>query len=183
MVDFKNNFDDSCFMSYEQAPATRILATHCAACRRPLLDAKSVEIGIGPDCRKRLGFDLEVAPEARTRANKLVYQIALEQEGKSTLEAAAELRGLGFDKLAARIIERLAKVVIEETNGELAVYAPFVETACGDWRGIPGRRWDGEAKCNRMPSNQRRALFGLLKKHYPGALATGPKGAFVVGEV
>lgn len=168
-------------MSYENAPATKMLATHCAACRRPLLDAKSVEIGLGPDCRKRLGFNIDVAPEARARANKLVYHIALNPSGVSTLEAAAELRALGFDKLAARIIERTATVVIEENNGELLVHAPYCETATGDWRTIPGRRWDGKVKCNRVPSNQRRALFTLLVKHYPGALASGPKGTFVVG--
>lgn len=52
-------------MSYEAAPATRMLATHCAACARPLVDAKSVETGMGPDCRKRHGFNLAVSEDAR----------------------------------------------------------------------------------------------------------------------
>jgi hypothetical protein len=43
-------------MSYENAPATKLLATHCACCARPLVDALSVELGIGPDCRKKHGF-------------------------------------------------------------------------------------------------------------------------------
>lgn len=41
---------------YEQAPATQMLATQCAACARPLLDAESVEAGMGPDCRRKHGF-------------------------------------------------------------------------------------------------------------------------------
>jgi hypothetical protein len=47
-------------MSYENAPATEMLATHCAICSRPLLDAVSVEIGIGPVCRQRHGYDESV---------------------------------------------------------------------------------------------------------------------------
>lgn len=43
-------------MSYVDAPATTMLATHCAACGRPLVDAGSVELGIGPDCRRRAGW-------------------------------------------------------------------------------------------------------------------------------
>jgi hypothetical protein len=43
-------------MSYESAPATKLLATHCACCSRPLVDAVSVETGIGPDCRKKHGY-------------------------------------------------------------------------------------------------------------------------------
>ena len=51
--------------SYETAPATRMLATQCAVCARPLLDAVSVETGIGPHCRAKYGFNVEVAPELR----------------------------------------------------------------------------------------------------------------------
>jgi gamma-glutamylaminecyclotransferase len=41
---------------YENAPATRLLATSCACCGRALLDAISVEAGIGPDCREKYGY-------------------------------------------------------------------------------------------------------------------------------
>lgn len=44
-------------MSYETAPATIMLATQCACCRRPLVDAVSIETGMGPVCRKRHGFN------------------------------------------------------------------------------------------------------------------------------
>lgn len=43
-------------MSYETAPATKMLATFCACCARPLVDAVSVETGVGPDCRKTHGY-------------------------------------------------------------------------------------------------------------------------------
>lgn len=57
--------------TYENAPATRILATHCACCGRALLDAVSVEAGIGPDCRAKYGygmFDVDPGPEGWTKA-------------------------------------------------------------------------------------------------------------------
>ncbi len=43
-------------MSYENAPATRMLATHCACCSRALVDSVSVETGVGPECRKIHGY-------------------------------------------------------------------------------------------------------------------------------
>ncbi len=50
-------------MTYENAPATKLIAVECACCGRPLLDAVSVETGMGPHCRKKHGFskpDVEV---------------------------------------------------------------------------------------------------------------------------
>lgn len=50
-------------MSYENAPQTKLLATDCAVCSRPLCDAKSVELGIGPECRKKYGFEMDCTEE------------------------------------------------------------------------------------------------------------------------
>lgn len=36
---------------YERAVATQIMATHCCFCGRPLVDAESVQRGIGPICK------------------------------------------------------------------------------------------------------------------------------------
>lgn len=54
--------------TYENAPATRMLATHCAVCSRPLVDAASVEAGMGPDCRDRHGYDDPVDVRMTERA-------------------------------------------------------------------------------------------------------------------
>lgn len=42
-------------MGYENSPALQLVATRCALCGRPLLDAESVECGMGPTCRARHG--------------------------------------------------------------------------------------------------------------------------------
>jgi hypothetical protein len=43
-------------MSYENAPATGLVATHCACCGRPLLDADSLKLGVGPVCAAKTGL-------------------------------------------------------------------------------------------------------------------------------
>ncbi len=43
-------------MSYENSPACKLIATTCCCCGHPLVDAVSVEAGIGPDCRKKWGY-------------------------------------------------------------------------------------------------------------------------------
>src|SRR5687767_11998091 len=55
-------------MTYENAPATRLLATRCACCHRALVDAESVERGVGPDCAKRYGYGLAQGPADLTLA-------------------------------------------------------------------------------------------------------------------
>jgi len=45
-----------------------MLATHCAVCSRPLVDAASVEAGMGPDCRDRHGYDDPVDVRMTERA-------------------------------------------------------------------------------------------------------------------
>lgn len=170
-------------MNYENAPATKLLATHCAVCCRPLLDARSVEYGIGPICRERYDFLREIPEEARKEANQLVHMIAVEQQGMKVLEAACRLVELDLVKLAEIIFKRASKVRIREADGILHVDTPFRESAAWDWRNIPGRRWDGEAKVNTVPATAKPQLWALLKRHFNGMLALGPKGPFVIGEV
>lgn len=164
---------------YENAPATRMLATHCAACGRPLVDSASVESGLGPDCRRKYGAK-GLDDVTRAEANKLVYELAIAQTGTRALEVAVELRALGLVVLADRVLERCADVRIEESGGELVVSAPYREEAVVAWRRVPGRRWDRDAKAYRVPASSRRAVWELLIAHYPGAAGVGPKGVFQV---
>jgi hypothetical protein len=172
---------------YENAPATKMLATHCAACGRPLVDSVSVEVGMGPDCRKKYGYNAVVDEELRSQANKLIYKIALARSGSGTdlgaVQAIRSLRDLGFDKLAEICLKRCRVVVIEERGSVLAVSTPYSEEAADGFRAIPGRRWDREAKVNLVPNTQdgKRALMDrVLRRCFLGAAALGPKGAFAI---
>jgi hypothetical protein len=171
-------------MGYEDAKATKLLATHCAACGRPLVDAISVETGLGPECRKRHGYNAAmkaVDEETRALANQLVYLVATSQTGIQVAEATARLRELGFGKLADRIEKRAVSITIEELpSGRFAVKSPFDEDAVAAMKVVPGRRWNRDEKVNTFPVTSKGAIWDILKRYYPGAVAVGPKGPFQV---
>jgi hypothetical protein len=166
--------------SYEDALATRMLATQCACCGRPLVDAVSVETGMGPECRKRHLKDVPVDEDTRKAVNALIYEIALKQSGMEIAAPLDELRKLGYDRLVKRIEKRCVPVRIEEKDGRLLVRTPYDVDSVRAWRAIPGRRWDGEEKANTIPVGQRHSLWSLLRRFYPGALVVGPKGTFEI---
>lgn len=187
--------------SYEDAPATRMLATQCACCSRPLVDAVSVEVGVGPDCRVKHGYgeaqaapdwdwaERELAPgdlaidrtkSPREAANLLVYWVAARQDGPDVLRLVSAIRALGFVSLADRIARRLARVSIALEAGHYVVRGPYSDEAVAAFRSIPGRRFDRESKSNIVPASSRRELFAALKRAYPGETASGPRGLFQI---
>lgn len=134
-------------MSYENAPATKMLNTHCCACARPLVDAASVTAGLGPECRKRHGVPSDLPEEVRERANKLIYQCAKDDVAVEVLQAAVvELALLGCTKLANRISKRAGRIVVTVTEDAVDVSAPYSESFLRA-RG-PGR-WVRDAKVTR----------------------------------
>lgn len=173
-----SHFPYGIFMSYETAPQTEVLATNCAICARPLCDAVSVETGMGPVCREKYGYYADVAPEARERANRIVWEIAVAQRAEP--EQLSELEKLGFTALVNKLCADLLKVEIEETAGGYLVKTPYKEDALAAWRRVPGRRFDRETKRNFVPAKAKVELWDLLMTHYRGHTARGPKGLFVI---
>jgi hypothetical protein len=187
---------------YQNAPATTMLATHCAACGRPLLDAESVETGMGPDCRKRLGYNRpegcvdrgaaqrllgpdglrlsEDGDDPHQDANRLVREIALEQTGERAARMAAALWYLGYAKVAARVARRLG-VEVSEEQGDLVVRAPFHPEAGRTLRTCaPGTSFDARAKAWRAPASTRAGVLAALRRLYAGRVLVGTKGATVL---
>jgi hypothetical protein len=185
-----------------------MLASRCAVCSRSLRDALSVELGIGPICRERHGYDYGACTEEeRQQANKLVHECAVHiDDDEFRLIACAELRLLGFTKLATRIEfrgkdeakrVRAAKSSIRITehtiparyNGHggwypavkgLLVSTPYSEEANYAWRNIGGRKWMSAYKANFIPSRCKQSLWQLLKTYYAGCVGTGPRGDFQI---
>ena len=94
-------------MDYTNAPATALVATHCALCGRALLDAASVESGMGPTCRARV---LRDAPtEHRAEVNALVARIAANTSAADVAALVAQVAAHGYAALAERLTERLAE--------------------------------------------------------------------------
>ncbi len=186
-------------MSYENAPATKLLATHCCCCGRPLLDATSVELGIGPDCRRKFGYaapdgavdlkalealgvdtnDGEIFADRTPRemANKLVHEVACGVDRARLSKAIGMLAALGFRKLATRLGDQATKLRVEVEGDELVVRAPYDACFVEATRAIPGRRWVKETKVTRFPRSARRAVWGALVRCFPGGLLATPKGA------
>jgi hypothetical protein len=181
---------------YTNAPACRLLATHCVACGRALVDAVSVELGIGPECRA--GFRADLTPEAQKVANGLVHEAAIAaQQGKVEIVMALAdriERECMMGELAGKIRERFVNAVAKaERNADItikiagAVYQVVTPYRRGEaeefkhaWRTIPGRRWNGAARCNEIPLSQKPALWSLLKEFFPGKYGKGPQGVFRV---
>lgn len=131
---------------YTAAPATSLIATACACCSRALLDAPSVERGIGPYCAKKHGYgDAQTAPawdiaqaeiaravalapevpalasldDARRSANALVHRIAADPQSVAMPHLLAAVSALGYSRLAAAIAEHLCPVTVRiETSAD-----------------------------------------------------------------
>lgn len=175
-------------MSYTESIQCRLLASQCCCCGRPLVDAISVQLGIGPECRG--GFDGGIRPEIQDECNRLTYLAAIAaQEGKieEVREIADLIQAMGLPTLAEKIArrfvnaERNVKITIEVRDGDmLAVKTPFRRGKKAEfieaWRRIPGRRYS--AGVNLVPVTQREALWTLLREFFPGDFARGPKGIF-----
>lgn len=186
-------------MGYEDAAATKILATNCACCGRPLVDAKSVQVGIGPECRKKYGYGMEVPEAVRAQANKIIYALALAVSTGSitveTFEQVDALEALGFGKIAAIFREKGAAIFIERRvwNGveRLFVRVPYSEDFnAASWvQGRYGVKTEvtGSLSTKKVfhwtfdVSKETRAkVHAALVQCFPGALAIGPSGPFTV---
>ena len=187
-------------MSYESAPSTALVATHCAACGRPLRDAVSVELGMGPECREKLGLTgmepecpdtsravrllasagVHASGDARALANAAVHWAAVWQRDARVAVLASAVEALGYTRLADRLRERAegAKVTVElnETGASYHVHAPYSEEFNRLRREIPRARWSPELKAHVVPRFCRRMLWDALCKAFPGAVITGPNG-------
>ncbi len=178
---------------YTDAPACRMLATHCCCCGRPLLDSVSVETGMGPICRDRHGIG-ELDSENRDEANELTAAAAVAAQAGLVYEVeriSAKIAALGFDGLADAIRNRFAaaarnvKIEIRSEDGRLVVKTPYRRARAAEftaaWRAVPGRRYVGNGE-NSIPATTRarRAVFALLKDFFPGVYGSGPRGLFRV---
>jgi hypothetical protein len=175
-------------LSYVNAPATRMLATNCCCCGRPLVDAISVELGIGPECRA--GRTDGISKEQQEVCNKLTHAAAVAaQEGnvEKVRMLAEEIRGLGLAELADKVFhrfqnaERLAKItIVALSDNTLSVATPFRRKEKSDflaaWRSIPGRKYVRGK--NIVPVESKQELWALLKRFFPGQFGKGPQGLF-----
>ena len=192
-------------MSYETAPSTILLATHCAACNRPLRDADSVEAGMGPDCREKHGYECAQREpdwakvnhivdgfdegafgdvsrfygDEKKLANALVHRAACASRGNRApyIECIA---ALGFTTLAAKLAEGNGEVVEIKRDGSLFfVVTPYNPAFVGGLKEARiGARWNPERKAWTVPTDDRAraGLWRVVKAHYAGAMLASERG-------
>ena len=188
---------------YTNAPATALVATHCCACHRELTDAVSVEIGMGPTCRRKAGLDgdgtgadwgralpllaacgVAVENDARRAANVVVHRIAADQGAANVPVLLAALEALGFARVAAAIREHLrpASVCVEVEGDRFVVRVDGLDRASFDsllaaLRAVPGRRYDAERKASVIPVSSRVPLWRAIRSSVrAGTTIVGPRG-------
>lgn len=175
--------------NYESAPATKLLATRCVACGRALVDANSVEAGMGPECRERHGYNQEADEETRQAVNKRVFALALWRGGVAgapTLSEAAEhliaIRACGFIRLASLLELRLCSVHIVELlapGGDVLLKCPYSAALLRIARSL-SLTWLPAEKRWRFPAAVKGRVFKALCSSFPGQLGVGPRGVFVL---
>jgi hypothetical protein len=173
---------------YENAPATRLLATHCACCGRPLLDARSVECGVGPVCRRNYGYN-EIAEDVRVAANRHVYRIACLNSGhpaecdETIVAHLTALSLLGCYTIANKVAANIGalEIVTEDmADDSFGLRSPYNPEAVRAMRGVPGRRWDRDAKLNTFPRSSWFKLAEVVLEHYgAGSLLRTADGRLV----
>jgi len=178
-------------MSYESAPATKLVATACCCCGRPLVDSVSVEAGVGPKCRERHGYgEAQGEPDAKayqaamcvplqttatqTIANYLTHRIAADPSAPSVSSSIAAIDALGFHRLAAKLADRAMGPLIEvdedrDPRGSpiLVVRTPFSEELLGALCRVPGRHWDEARRATTFPVSSAVALAATLRRMFP----------------
>lgn len=193
-------------VSYLQAPATALVATECACCGKPLLDAESVEAGVGPTCRERWGYGVAAGTtsweaaaallgparerlglagawgtDARAAANVLVRAIAARAVGT---EGIAALIALGYVALGVKLAGRAGMpcIVVEDAGrGLLRVrtsWSPRFNEAIHEVR---GSYWGRAEKARFVPASERAGLWAALKTAFPaGTVVRGTRGVSIL---
>jgi hypothetical protein len=191
-------------MHYSHTEACQLIATHCACCGKPLLDAKSVEFGIGPDCRRNYGFDevptkpdwyagktiaanfdpslpVDAWTDARVTCNALVKIFALDPVGRKWIPEA--VYALGYLKLSEKLAQRGGKLIVRafpkgDTNPtHFTVKAPF------NPRFAPrqfGGTWGSKDKLWTVPGTSRKELWEAIRRCYAGKVLVTDTGVHEV---
>jgi hypothetical protein len=188
--------------SYLSDPNTARLATHCVLCQRPLRDAVSVNLGIGPICREELGLG-DVAAEYREAANRAIHRAGIACVNPDAaavaviLDAATEVEGYGLTVLADKIRTRYIpvqvwraeapitqwdratrqEIVLPGTQEVVCVRTPYNPDANGNRRDYLQRARpvkNGKDFYWEVPLTQQRGLLGWLARNWGGAMAYSP---------
>lgn len=169
----------------------RLMDTRCCICNKSLKDAVSVEIGIGPLCRKKYGH-AEVNDADRDFINALTSECALHAvkgEIDEIFTTAEEIYKRGYETLANKIILNFVEIQCIQEKDTFILKVPFNrefnDALYMKWALFEDSRpqWVKKEKHRTMsntPKN-RGLIFDLLKKCFDGKKGwSNHKGVFAI---
>ena len=172
---------------------TVVEPTRCVCCKRLLTDPESIFAGIGPECRRKYAYTPNLTSN-EALAIELVRQAAIcrhSKEFSKVYEACDQLRKIGMQEMAQKVISDISKAIVTKENQLLVdvneaknvidIFAPFRLNASFEWRKIGGA-FDKARKCWSVQLNgiTKKDVWGVLQMFYSNMHGIGPKGAFVV---
>jgi hypothetical protein len=180
---------------YENSPACRLIATHCCVCGRDLVDAVSVEAGIGPVCREKYGYNgAQLEPDwtayyalvgnlddtrvtrhvpPSTLANIITHRIAANIAAPTVRRDILALSALGFSTLSEKLAERVSSALVLEIERRapiLILRTPYDVRLVDALRSVRGRRWDPGQKVNVFPLSSEGEVLRALRSVYPAEI-------------
>jgi len=170
-----------------------LIASKCTRCSRKLTDPVSIACGIGPECRKQMGFSQEFENDSRLRSLCTEVNIrTFDRDYLNAFIAINEINLAGFPAIASTMEDAvkllykrqektktplpiIAMSIVGET---IRVWAPYKVEALSSWRGL--MVWNKEKKHYEAPavSFNRRGFMEHLRSHYQDCMVMGPKGVF-----
>ena len=170
---------------YENSPACRLIATDCCVCGRDLVDAVSVEAGIGPVCREKYGYtEAQLEPDwaayeklvmpqpsicitnPRTLANVITHRIAVSIAAPTVRRDILALAALGFATLSEKLAERVSGALVLEVTHRapfLILKTPYNARLIDELRRVRGRQWDPKQKVNVFPLTSEADVLRVLR--------------------
>jgi Family of unknown function (DUF6011) len=158
------------------------LATKCLCCARPLWDAESATLGVGPICRKRLGIADSL--KAHSDANELVARAAIAAEdGQFTvvMECLQALNALDprYQGLVDRTHARLFKTRVARVAQGYLVVSTYNSDTNSQFKCL-GMRWDPVHRGWRaFSTSQLEDALKVLANALPSNEVLGPDGEVV----
>lgn len=102
--------------------------------------------------------------------------IADKRQGPDAVEAARQLRALGFEKLAGIILERLVPIRLERVGDRLRLFSPYDPADTERLRQVPGRWFNRAETANEFPYSSKKALWLAMRELFVGKKMLGPDG-------
>lgn len=152
-----------------------LILTTCILCGLPLSHPTSVEIGIGPICRRKASIEENLTPVVVNAANAILARIMATSVDMESLQSLVKL---GLPNLALAVAKKFALVIFSRHEGLLRMSSKYDPALVSLFRSLPGRRWDPAHKVWTVPETNIDDVCSRLKAQYHGRLCVAEGEGF-----